>query len=116
MIILDTVYGKQHKVLKIIYKRYKKDLLITKSELSKITHIPYKEIGLICDELKNSGFISYVGIDFNPELTAKGIDYFSRETTLTFEDVIRSFFFPMLVAFITALLTTLSTLLLKGLL
>ena len=113
---MDTVYGKQHKVLKIIYKKYKKNLLVTKSELSRITHMPYKEIDIICNELKRNGFISYIGIDFNPELTAKGIDYFSRETTLTFEDVIKSFFFPMLVAFITALLTTLSTLWLKSLL
>ena len=77
---MNMLYGKQRKALKIIYKNYKNDKLISKTELSKKLKLDYQEITQLCKELHDNGFIDYVGLDYNPKLAPKGIDYFSTES------------------------------------
>lgn len=76
---MNMLYGKQRKMIKFIYKNYKQDKLVTKNELSKFLNLSYKETSQICKELYDKGFITYVGLDYNPKLSSKGIDYFSFE-------------------------------------
>ena len=77
---MDMLYGNQRKFLKIVYKNYKSNKLVTKTELSKILKLDYKQVGQICKHLYDCDYISYVGLDYNPKITSKGIDYFSAES------------------------------------
>lgn len=76
---MNTLYGNQRKLIKTIYKNYKKDNLLTKAELSEILNVNQKEIEQLCKKLYDDKFIDFVGLDFKPKLTPKGIDYFSFE-------------------------------------
>lgn len=104
---MTLLYGKQRKVFKIIYKnyRYNKCKYISKIDICKISKLHIEEVKLICQELHQNGFLSYVGNDFKVIPTAKGIDYFSAETAISLEVALKSIFCPIIVAFITTLIT-----------
>ena len=73
---MDLLYGNQRKALKLIYKSYKQKTSITKVKLSKFLNLNFQETTQICKELKNKGFISFVGINYDPKITSNGIEYF----------------------------------------
>lgn len=104
---MNFLYGKQRKIMKIIYKNYKynKCKYISKSDICKISKLPISEVKLICSELHQNGFLSYVGSDYSVIVTAKGLDYFCSETATSLEIVLKSVVCPIVVAFITTLLT-----------
>lgn len=109
---MELLYGNQRKALKFIYKAYKRKSTTTKVKLSKVLNLNFQETTQVCEELKNKGFISLVGLNFEPQITPNGIEYFSIETRFSLETVLKSIACPIIVSAVTALIT----LLLKGLL
>ena len=104
------MYGNQRKALKFIYKAYKRKSTTTKVKLSKVLNLNFQETTQVCKELKDKGFISLVGLNFEPQITPNGIEYFSIETRFSLETVLKSIACPIIVSAVT----TLITLLLKG--
>lgn len=104
---MDLLYGNQRKMLKILYNSYKKDILLTKVKLSKYLNLNYQETSLICKELHNKGFITYIGRNYDPKITPNGIEYFSAETAISLETILKSVVCPVIVSVITTLLTLL---------
>lgn len=107
---MELLYGNQRKALKFIYKAYKRKSTTTKVKLSKVLNLNFQETTQVCKELKNKGFISLVGLNFEPQITPNGIEYFSIETRFSLETVLKSIACPIIVSAVT----TLITLLLKG--
>lgn len=107
---MELLYGNQRKALKFIYKAYKRKSTTTKVKLSKVLNLNFQETTQVCKELKNKGFISLVGLNFEPQITLNGIEYFSIETRFSLETVLKSIACPIIVSAVT----TLITLLLKG--
>ncbi len=107
---MDLLHGNQRKMLKILYKSNKKNVSLTKVKLSKFLNLNYQETTQICKELHDKGFISYVGINYDPKITSAGIEYFSAETANSIEVILKSVVCPIIVSVVT----TLITLLLKG--
>lgn len=108
--MFEYLYGNERKILSVVFKYYKKNSLISKNELTQKLKLDKKDISLLCQSLCKKGYLTSVGTDYNPKITAKGIDYFSAEITNSFETMLKSIFCPIIVSFIT----TLITLLLKG--
>ena len=102
---MDLLYGKQRKALKLIYKSYKQKTSITKVKLSKFLNLNFQETTQICKELKNKGFISFVGINYDPKITSNGIEYFSAETANSIEIILKSVVCPIIVSAVTTLIT-----------
>lgn len=67
---MNLLYGNQRKALKLIYKFYKQKTSITKVKLSKLLNLNFQETSQICQELKNKGFISFVGANYDPKITS----------------------------------------------
>ena len=107
---MELLYGNQRKALKFIYKAYTRKSTTTKVKLSKVLNLNFQETTQVCKELKNKGFISLVGLNFEPQITPNGIEYFSIETRFSLETVLKSIACPIIVSAVT----TLITLLLKG--
>lgn len=107
---MELLYGNQRKALKFIYKAYKRKSTTTKVKLSKVLNLNFQETTQVCKELKDKGFISLVGLNFEPQITPNGIEYFSIETRFSLETVLKSIACPIIVSAVT----TLITLLLKG--
>ena len=107
---MELLYGNQRKALKFIYKAYKRKSTTTKVKLSRVLNLNFQETTQVCKELKNKGFISLVGLNFEPQITPNGIEYFSIETRFSLETVLKSIACPIIVSAVT----TLITLLLKG--
>lgn len=107
---MDLLHGNQRKALKILYKCYKKDISLTRVMLSKFLNLNFQETTQICKELHAKGFISYIGINYDPKITSNGIEYFSAETSNSIEIILKSVVCPIIVS----VATTLLTLLLKG--
>lgn len=99
--MLDFLYGKHRKVLKVICK-YK---TINRTDLSTKTKLDDKEIYNICSSLHKDGYISYIGYSYNLKITPKGYDYFFAETTINIETILKSIIFPIAVSVITTLIT-----------
>jgi len=107
---MDLLHGNQRKALKILYKNHKRNVSLTKVKLSKFLNLNFQETSQICKELHNKGFITYVGINYDPKISSNGIEYFSAETASSIEVILKSVVCPIIVS----LVTTLLTLLLKG--
>lgn len=102
---MELLYGKQRKALKIIYKSYKKNHTITKVMLSKSIKLNFKETTQICNKLHSKNLISLVGINYDPKITCNGIEYFSLETRINIEIILKSIVCPVIVSLITTLIT-----------
>lgn len=102
---MNLLYGNQRKALKFLYKNYKEDTSVTKVILSKHLNLNYQETSQICKELHDKGFITFIGINYNPKINPKGIEYFSFETTSVLGIVFKSVICPVIVSLITTLLT-----------
>ena len=98
---MDFLYGKQRKVLKVI-RKYN---TINRTELCAKTKLNDKEIYDICCSLHHDGYISYVSYSYNLKITPKGYDYFSAETAINIETILKSIIFPIAVSIITTLIT-----------
>ena len=104
---MELLYGNQRKALKFIYKAYKRKSTTTKVKLSKFLNLNFQETSQVCQELKNKGFISLVGVNFDPKITPNGIEYFSIETRVSLEAVLNSIVCPIIVSVVTTLITLL---------
>jgi len=104
---MELLYGNQRKALKFIYKAYKHKLTTTKVKLSKFLNLNFQETTQVCQELKSKGFISLVGVNFEPKITPNGIEYFSIETRISLEAVLKSIVCPIIVSVVTTLITLL---------
>jgi predicted transcriptional regulator len=104
---MELLYGNQRKALKFIYKAYKQKSTTTKVKLSKFLNLNFQETSQVCQELKNKGFISLVGVNFDPKITPNGIEYFSIETRVSLEAVLNSIVCPIIVSVVTTLITLL---------
>ena len=104
---MELLYGNQRKALKFIYKAYKRKSTTTKVKLSKVLNLNFQETTQVCKELKDKGFISLVGLNFEPQITPNGIEYFSIETRFSLETVLNSIVCPIIVSVVTTLITLL---------
>lgn len=104
---MELLYGNQRKALKFIYKAYKQKSTTTKVKLSKFLNLNFQDTSQVCQELKNKGFISLVGVNFDPKITPNGIEYFSIETRVSLEAVLNSIVCPIIVSVVTTLITLL---------
>lgn len=104
---MELLYGNQRKALKFIYKAYKQKSTTTKVKLSKFLNLNFQETSQVCQELKNKGFISLVGVNFDPKITPNGIEYFSIEPRVSLETVLNSIVCPIIVSVVTTLITLL---------
>lgn len=104
---MELLYGNQRKALKFIYKAYKQKSTTTKVKISKFLNLNFQETSQVCQELKNKGFISLVGVNFDPKITPNGIEYFSIETRVSLEAVLNSIVCPIIVSVVTTLITLL---------
>ena len=102
---MDLLYGNQRKMLKILYKNYKKNIPVTKVKLSKFLNLNYQETTQLCKDLYDKGFIVYIGLNHDPKINLKGIEYFSAETASSMETILKSIICPVIVSAITTLLT-----------
>ena len=109
---MNFLYGKHRKVLKVICKCK----TINRTELCEKTKLNEREVYDICRSLNDDGYVSYVGYSYNLKITPKGCDYFAFKKAYWLELFLKSMFCPIVVAFFTALITSLITLWLKGLL
>ena len=108
--MLNNLIGTPRKVFKVIYKNYNNNCLINHDELKKLfTNINELEEDLTY--LINLGLI-YSDNYWYYHSTPTGRMYFKNETSNSLEIIIKSIFCPIIVSF----LTTLITLLLKELL
>lgn len=106
---MDKLVGNQRKIFIYIYKNRNKGL--TRFDISrKIKSIPNHEVSMHLRELLKNGYISYIGLNDTIDLTSKGLSYLNFRKSFWIETFIKSIFFPIIVAF----LTTLITLWLKG--
>lgn len=104
---MELLYGNQRKALKLIYKAYKNKSTITKVKLSKFLNLNFQETTQVCQELKNKCFISFVGMNFDPKITPNGMEYFSIETRISLETILKSIVCPIIVSAVTTLITLL---------
>lgn len=104
---MELLYGNQRKALKFIYKAYKQKSTTTKVKLSKFLNLNFQDTSQVCQELKNKGFISLIGVNFDPKITPNGIEYFSIETRVSLETVLNSIVCPIIVSVVTTLITLL---------
>ena len=104
---MELLYGNQRKALKLIYKAYKNKSTITKVKLSKFLNLNFQETTQVCQELKNKGFISFVGMNFDPKITPNGTEYFSIETRISLETILKSIVCPIIVSAVITLITLL---------
>lgn len=102
---MDLLYGNQRKALKFIYKAYKYKETTTKVKLSKFLNLNFQETTQICQDLKHKGFINLVGINYDPKITSNGIEYFSIETTISLEIILKSIVCPIIVSVVATLIT-----------
>ncbi len=109
MIIINPLTGSHRKLFKLIYKRFKSSNLISYKELEDIfpdTDILYEDLTYLMVTAKL--VISDNNGCYLP--SSLGRNYFKLETIKSIEIVLTSIFCPIVVAF----LTTLITLWLKG--
>lgn len=106
---MNNLTGNPRKLFKIIYKRYNKNNLINSDELSNLFPNT-QELEEDLTYLHTLDLIDH-DYDWNYLLTAKGRIYFKTRRIFWFEKIITSIFFPLVVAFVTALITSLITLL-----
>lgn len=95
--------GTPRKLFKLIYKRYNDNNVISTDELKKL--FPNQiELEEDLSYLFNLGLIDH---DYNWHfiLTAKGRIYFKLKTKNSIEILLKSIFCPIIVSFITALIT-----------
>lgn len=101
--IINNLVGNPRKIFKIIYKRYNHNNLINSDEIRTIFPNT-EELEEDLTYLHALGLIDH-DYDWNYNLTAKGRIYFKIETITSFEIVIKSILCPIIVAFITTLIT-----------
>lgn len=101
---MDKLSGNKRKILRYIYK-HQKDNLTRFNIVDKFSHIPNVEIKKHVEALRKEDFIYYSGLNDNLKLTSKGLSYLSLETQDNIETCIKSILFPIVVAFITTLIT-----------
>lgn len=106
---MDKLNGHKRKILKYIYS-HQKQKLNRFNILDKFKFISREEVELHISELHREKYISYYGLNDNIKLTSKGLSYFSNETQDSIETCVKSIFCPIIVSF----LTTIITLWLKG--
>lgn len=102
---MDLLYGNQRKALKFLYKSYKKNIQVSKVRLSEHLKLDYQQTSQICKELHNNNLVSFVGLNYDPKITSNGIEYFSWETMTNIEVILKSIVCPVVVSFITTLIT-----------
>lgn len=109
---MDKLYGKKRKILKIIVRKYRKDGQVSKADI--INSCKWSEYETVANlsELWCEGYFSSLHMDKDILPKAKALNYFRFETYDNFEITIKSIIFPIIVSF----LTTLLTMWLKGLL
>ncbi len=103
---MDKLVGNQRKVLRYIYKNRKKHLtrFTVKDGLPSISG---HEVAMHLRQLIKDEYIFYSGIDETVNLTSKGLSYFHLETQYNLELCVKSIAFPIIVAFITTIITLL---------
>lgn len=102
---MNLLYGNQRKSLKFIYNCNKENKHVTKVILSKFINCNFQETSQICRDLQSDGFITLVGVNYDPKITYRGIEYFSAEKRYIFESILKSIVCPILVSTITTLIT-----------
>lgn len=76
---MELLYGNQRKILKFLYKIHKQNKSTTIKKLEDKFRLANHQVFNLCNNLHKLGYIRYVSLDYNPVITAKGIDYFSAE-------------------------------------
>lgn len=102
---MNLLYGNQRKSLKFIYDCNKENKHITKVILSKFIQCNFQQTSQICKDLQSMGFITLVGVNYDPKITYKGIEYFSIERRYIIESILKSIICPVIVSTITTLIT-----------
>lgn len=103
---MDKLVGNQRKVLHYIYKNRKENLtrFTVKDGLPSISG---HEVAMHLRQLLKDEYIFYSGLNDTVNLTSKGLSYFPLETQENIELCIKSFVFPIIVAYITTKITLL---------
>ena len=103
---MDKLVGNQRKVLHYIYKNRKKQL--TRFNVKDgLPSISGHEVAMHLRQLLKDEYIFYAGMTESVRLTSKGLSYFHRETQENLELCIKSFIFPIIVAYLTTIITLL---------
>lgn len=102
---MDLLHGNQRKALKFLNKNYRKGTRVTKVILSKHLNLNYQETTQICKSLHDKGFVTFVGMNYDPKISSNGIEYFSVETANSVEIILKSIVCPVIVSIVTTLLT-----------
>lgn len=101
---MEALYGKQRKALKYIYNKTKNNIYVTHSELSKYLNLSHSETMQLINILRNKDYLIIIGLDSKLKSSVKCTDYFSAETTIAFETIIKSIICPIIVSFLTTLI------------
>ena len=95
--------GNKRKVLKCIYKNNGK---YTRFNLyNYVKFVSKDEVSLHIESLRKDNYICLKGLNDNLYLTSQGYSYFKNETADNFETCIKSIICPIIVSFLTTLLT-----------
>ena len=101
---MDKLVGSQRKIFAYIYKNRNKGL--TRFDIPRnIKSIPNHEVSMHLRELLKNGYISYIGLNDTIDLTSKGLSYFKYRKSFWLETFIKSILCPIIIAFITTLIT-----------
>lgn len=100
---MNNLTGTPRKIFKLIYKRYNSNNLIDSDEIRNI-YPNTQELEDDLTYLRNLGLIDH-DYHWRYYLTSKGRTYFKQETENSFEVIIKSIICPIIVAFITTLIT-----------
>ena len=103
--------GTTRKIFKSIYKSDNNNSLIDIDILSQT----FSDLNQLEQDLRYLRDVSLIDTDYNYNyhLTTQGRNYYKLERLTIISECVRSFIFPLIVAFFTALITTLLTLWLK---
>lgn len=101
---MNKLTGHKLKIFKYIFKHQNQEL--TRFNISKhFKSISKTEIELHIKSLRDDEFIFYSGLNDNINLSSKGLTYFSERRSYRLELFLKSIFCPIVVAFITTLIT-----------
>lgn len=100
---MDKLVGNERKILYYIYKHQNQDL--NRFNILDKLNISNDEVKTHLNDLLRKKYIYYAGLNDSIALTSEGLSYFSLETTLNIETIIKSILCPIIVSAITTLIT-----------